>query len=448
VVLTEKGGVMRRYARIGAVMVCSCLLPWPAAAQGTPISEILVQLIQADIRLATPPPGTPFASHDAHFIPGEQEQLVPYLFNQSILSQLTTFPLGSSSGGFSYSLDPALGTWTRSTNSFGPAFAERALTIGRRKVNFGFNYQHSTYDTFEGQSLDDGSIKFYLTHKPVVEGGIFFEGDVIQTALRLDLSTNTVALFANYGVTNKLDVGVAVPIVSVDMDAKIDATVMRLATGPTSTIHQFPNGTEQETFSDAGSAKGIGDIVLRGKYRFFESRTQGWAAGVDLRLPTGDETNLLGTGATQTTLLLIGSSNYDKFAPHFNLGYTFTGESVSPFFNLSDEFHYTIGTEFVGTPKLTVTADLLGRSLRGAGRLQEQPRTFHFVSAPPASVPGSTTVDELAFQEGSLNLLIGAAGVKYNVVGNLLISANVLFPLTKTGIRDSVTPVIGLDYAF
>ena len=123
------------------------------------------------------------------------------------------------------------------------------------------------------------------------------------------------------------------PIVSVDMDAKIDATVMRLATGPTSTIHQFPNGTEQETFADAGSANGIGDIVLRGKYRFFESRTQGWAAGVDLRLPTGDETNLLGTGATQTTLVLIGSSNYDKFAPHFNLGYTFTGESVSPFFS-------------------------------------------------------------------------------------------------------------------
>jgi hypothetical protein len=441
-VLTEKGGVMRRYARLGGAVVCLCLLPWPAAAQGTPISEILVQLIQADVRLATPPPGTPFASHDAHFIPGEQEKLVPYLFNQAILSQLTTFPLGSSSGGFTYSLDPSLGTWTRSTNSFGPAFAERALTIGRQKVNFGVNYQHSTYDTFEGRSLDDGSIKFYLTHLPVVPGGIFFEGDVIQTALRLNLTTNTVALFANYGVTNKLDVGVAVPIVSVDMTANIDATVLRLATGPASTIHVFPNGTDKQTFSDAGSAKGIGDIVVRGKYRFVE----GLAAGLDLRLPTGDEANLLGTGATQATLLLIGSSTYNKLAPHFNLGYTFTGESGSPFFNLADEFHYTLGTEFASTPKLTVTADLLGRTLRDIGRLEEQKRTFHFVSA--AGVAGSSSVDELAFQPGSLNLLIAAAGVKYNVVGNLLISANVLFPLTKTGIRDRVTPVIGFDYAF
>jgi hypothetical protein len=437
---------MRRYARVGGAIACLCLLPWPAAAQGTPISEILVRLIQADVRLATPPPGTPFASHDAHFIPGEQEQLAPYLFNQAILSQLTTFPLGSSSGGFSYTLDPSLGTWTRSTNSFGPAFAERALTIGRQKVNFGVNYQHSTYDTFEGQNLDDGSVKFYLTHKPVVPGGIFFEGDVIQTALRLNLTTNTVALFGNYGVTNRLDVGVAVPIVSVNMDANIDATILRLATGPESTIHVFPNGTDKQTFPDAGSAKGIGDVVLRAKYRFLESKTQALAAGLDLRLPTGDETNLLGTGATQTTLLLIASSNYDKLAPHLNIGYTFTGDSNSPFFNLADEFHYRFGTEFAATPKLTVNADLLGRNLRDAGRLQEQPRTFNYMSA--TGVPGSTTVNELAFQSGSLNLLIGTAGVKYNVVGNLLISANVLVPLTQTGIRDRVTPVIGFDYAF
>ena len=435
---------MRRYARVSGVLVWLCLLPLPAAAQSTPLSEILVRLIQSDIRLATPPPGTPFASHDAHFIPGEQEKLAPYLFNQAILSELTTFPLGSSSGGFSYRFDPSLGTLTRATNSFGPAFAERALTIGRQKVNFGVNYQHSTYDTFEGKNIDDGSIKFYLTHQAT--GGLFFEGDVIQTALRLNLTTNTVALFGNYGVTNNLDVGVAIPIVSVDMTANIDATILRFATGATSTIHVFPNLSDKQTFSDAGSAKGIGDIVLRAKYRFLETKTEGLAAGVDVRLPTGDEANLLGTGAAQTTLKLIASGTYDRLAPHVNVGYTFTGKSGSPFFNLADEFSYTIGTEVVGTPKLTVNVDLLGRTLRDFGRLQEAPRTFTYTSA--AGVAGSTTVNELAFQPGSLNLLVAAGGIKYNVGGNLLISANVLVPLTQSGIRDRITPVIGLDYAF
>ena len=41
-------------------------------AQETPLSEILVNLIQADVRLAPPPPGTTFSSHEAHFLPGRR----------------------------------------------------------------------------------------------------------------------------------------------------------------------------------------------------------------------------------------------------------------------------------------------------------------------------------------------------------------------------------------
>jgi hypothetical protein len=44
--------------------------------------------------------------------------------------------------------------------------------------------------------------------------------------------------------------------------------------------------------------------------------------------------------------------------------------------------------------------------------------------------------------------VLGAAGVKFNPKGNLLISANVLFPLTDAGIRAKAVPVIGFDYAF
>ena len=38
--------------------------------------------------------------------------------------------------------------------------------------------------------------------------------------------------------------------------------------------------------------------------------------------------------------------------------------------------------------------------------------------------------------------------LKYNPVGNLLISGSVLFPLTDAGLRSRLTTVIGLDYAF
>jgi hypothetical protein len=50
-----------------------------------------------------------------------------------LLVELATLPITSSAGGFSYRLDPGLGTMMRSSDSFGPFFAERSLTIGRRQ---------------------------------------------------------------------------------------------------------------------------------------------------------------------------------------------------------------------------------------------------------------------------------------------------------------------------
>jgi len=47
-----------------------------------------------------------------------------------------------------------------------------------------------------------------------------------------------------------------------------------------------------------------------------------------------------------------------------------------------------------------------------------------------------------------MNLLVSVLGVRYNPRGNLLISAEVLVPVTKAGLRDKLTPVIGIDYSF
>jgi len=60
----------------------------------------------------------------------------------------------------------------------------------------------------------------------------------------------------------------------------------------------------------------------------------------------------------------------------------------------------------------------------------------------------SVSLDELTPRPGNLTLLLGTGGVKFNPVGNLLISASVLFPLSHAGLRSRVTTVIGIDYAF
>jgi hypothetical protein len=429
------------------VLALVFLQPGLLRAQETPLSQVLVKLIQSDIRLSGPPPGSVFPSHEAHFLPGEDQRLAPYLFNQSIVSQLSTFPLGSSAGGFSYTFDPGLGTYSRSTNSFGPSFAERAVTLGRNKWAFGANYQHATYKSYEGKKLDQGDVQFYLTH--LVSSGAFFEGDIIRASLSMDLKTDTFALFANYGVTDRFDVGVALPILHVTLDASVVADILRLATldtGPTAAIHTFSGGGSTTTLSDGGSASGIGDVLLRAKYRFLDTEGGGIALAMDLRAPTGDADNLLGTGTTQAKFLFVVSNAYNQFSPHVNIGYTISGDSENAFLNVTDEFNYTAGAEFVASPKVTLVGDFIGRQLRGSGRLVDQAKTFNWTTQ--GGVSGSTTFNEFASESGSLNLLLASAGVKFNPTRTLLISANVLFPLTDAGIRSKPVPVIGFEYSF
>src|SRR5262249_3936273 len=148
--------------------------------------------------------------------------------SHQIGSQVSNIPLGSSSGGFTYAYDSSLGSFSRTSNTFGPAFAERALTIGKNRFSFGMNYLHSSFKSLDGLDLTNGSIKFDLLHQGLTPTS-YVEGDVIQAALQLNLSSDTTAFLFSYGVTDKLDLGVAVPIVHVNMDLTYHATILDFA---------------------------------------------------------------------------------------------------------------------------------------------------------------------------------------------------------------------------
>jgi hypothetical protein len=463
--------------------VAVLLAPAPAFAQSSQsdhgLASLLPELILREIRL--PSPSTPGLSHAAHFSPFTVAELenpavaIVSSFNQLMVVQLSTFPIGSSSGGFSYAFDPNLGTLRRSTSSFGPLFAERAATLGKGRMSAGMNYQHASYNRFEGSALDDGSIKFYLRHQECCSTGSgpavppffgveetpngtllnpFFEGDVIEAALSLDVSTDVVSIFGNYGLTNRWDLGVAVPFVHVSMEASVQATIQRLATGANPQIHSFVQGQDvpQQSFSSSGSASGIGDIEVRSKFRLMDFAGGGLAAAADVRFPTGNEEDLLG-GSTQLKLFLVESGGNERITQHLNVGYTIskgsdqTTSSTAP--NFPDEFSYAAGVEVVLEPRVTVIGDLVGRTLLDVGRLGLVSKTFQFQPpGNPAPPLASMNFEEFEPRAGNLNLLYGTAGVKVNPRGNLLISASVLFPLSDAGLKNRLTTIIGMEYAF
>ena len=434
-------------AQVVLVLACVGLALPPGVYAQTTLQDLMSKVFVEQVVLARTPAGVGVVAHEPVFANDPTITSVTSVIqqvSQQIGSQISTsFPLGSSSGGFTYRYDAALGSFTRSTETFGPAFAERAATVGKQKLSVGVNYQHGKYTTLDGKDLKDGDIKFYLLHQQLSPRS-FVEGDVIEAALRMKLSSDTTVFYTNYGVTDSLDVGLAVPVERVSLDLTYHATILDFATKVVDpTRHLFGNGLKTQDFTSSGSASGIGDVVVRAKYAFLRREARGLAAGLDLRLPTGDDQNMLGTGATNTQLFFIGSTARGNVSPHVNLGYTISSGNTL----VSDQVNYVGGAEYAVTPKVTVVGDLVGRTLRDALRLKDVPVPHSFQQGATAAIQ-TTTLQELATESANLTTVLGTAGVKFNPWQNLLISAHVVFALNDAGLRSRVTPVVGFDYSF
>ena len=97
-------------------------------------------------------------THSAHFNSSFESDFSQ--INTSIATQLLALPLPSPASGFTYTFDPSLGVFTRSTQSFGPILTERAETIGKKKFNIGFSYQRFGFDSLGGIPLKNIPVVF------------------------------------------------------------------------------------------------------------------------------------------------------------------------------------------------------------------------------------------------------------------------------------------------
>ena len=213
----QSSAMSTRVPLSGALALLAWLIPTAGLAQQVPLAQILPELLGNTIRLEPSHlPDQP--THIGHFQPGLDQSKVPSRVNEAVLTLLSTNPVGTPGGGFTYVFDPTLGSFTRSSNSFGPSFAERALTTGRGKASMGFGLQHANYDTFEGLSLKQRDIVFYVQHTECCSPGSAgqsipdqsrltppFEGDLIKAALRLQLVSDTSTVVATYGLTDRFD---------------------------------------------------------------------------------------------------------------------------------------------------------------------------------------------------------------------------------------------------
>jgi hypothetical protein len=388
------------------------------------------------------------STHSAHFNSAFQSNFRQ--FNIALASQLTSVPLPSPASGFTYQFDQSTGTFVRSTQSFGPILADRAETIGAGKILFGYNYQFFSFDSLEGVSLR--RIPAVFTHDDFQLGG--GRADVVVTTNAIDASVSQFTGLVTYGLSDRFDVSVAVPIVSTRLSVVSDAVIHRFGTEAGSAVHFFPEDTAPGGFGDTqqflsqGSAAGVGDLVLRAKGTLVREGNRGFAAGLEIRVPSGDEHDLLGSGAWGAKPFAVMSFAVKKISPHVNIGYQWNGSSVLAGDpkngikeDLPDRITVAAGADIGVNERLTLALDFLADRIVGSPRLVTQP----FAAAGPL---GSGTFTDLTFVEGSYFLTNGSAGIKVNVAPGMLVNFNVRFSTSKHGLTDRVAPLLGIEYGF
>jgi hypothetical protein len=330
---------------------------------------------------------------------------------QLLLVELSTLPTTTSSGGFVYQFNSALGTLERSSAHFGPFFNERALRAGRHQLSMGFTFRYADFTSLQGSSLTSGD--FPVNAARVAGAAEPYGVDTVNVRLQ----TRTMTAFGTYGVNDRLDVGAAVPIVSLHFTGTRD--------------YQWRGTTIPQSFV-LSNASGVGDIALTARYALANGISRGFAVGTDLRLPTGSSSNLLGAGRTAAKFLAIGSMERSRIATHVNLGYSVGGASR--------EFSYGGAVTLAADPRLTFVGEFIGR------RVSE----LHTLQAVYAQNPLAPRVETMRWlPEGDhVQQALVVTGAKWNLARSYLLNANILIRLTDVGLTARVVPSISIDYTF
>ena len=327
-----------------------------------------------------------------------------------LVLELATLP-STSTAGFTYRMDPSLGTVIRASDSFGPLFTERSLMPGWGHASFGLSYRSTVFDNIDGRDLRNGTL---VSTASILRGETTpFDVETVSLRIRTDAMTFT----GSYGVTDRIAISAGIPFVRVSLQGQRVDTY---------------RGRRLLQAAGSATASGVGDAVVRARYSVFSQGASGLAIGAEARLPTGSEENLLGAGSTSFTPRVVGSLEGERIGVHGELGYSFD--------KISNAVSYSAAVTGVAAPRLTLVGEMLGRRLEGLGRLvqttQPNPRLAN-VETIRLTSSGETT-----------DRIVVVGGFKWNVASTWLVTASVLRSLTTVGLNANWVPSITFDYWF
>ena len=331
-------------------------------------------------------------------------------------------PIASTGGGRTFRVVGGVPVAARPTP--GPIFGERATTLGRGAVLAGVSYTGVQFTRVRGIPLD--AVRLTLTQGVSASAS----ADVIDVQAALDYDMAVTALSTTVGVLDRVDLGVVLPLVHTRLTGESTARVVSGGSGAPSTVlggtPDAPVLSSRQAIG--GRVSGIGDVALRAKVNLVDRPAGGFGVVGDVRLPTGDADNLLGSGSFSARVLGVYSGRFAALTPYANAGYLYFADRA-----INDAFLATVGVDADMAPWVTV-------SLSFVGQLQAGSSAYRL----PAGRGASPLTNIPEIRDDALSASLGA---KLGVRG-LRVTANVLAPYTNGGPRPDLAYTLGVERAF
>jgi len=389
-------------------------------------------------------------AHGLHFIPAssaENGALIAFI-TDALGTSIGSIPIGSTSGGETFRFEAGVPILT--STSAGPIFAERAQTLGRGRVLAGISRTGFRFATLRG--VDMGDINLVFTHQNVDFPGCSaqfggdcklygiprLENDAMDFHLNMNLDVRVTSLYVTYGVSNRFDFGLVVPIVEAEFQGESDAQIRPF--GGDSAFHYFA-GTPTNPVLTAhrqslGSSSGLGDVAVRLKLNMRETDDASFAVLLDGRFPTGSEEDLLGAGKFSGRALMILNSKFGDFSPHLNAGFLYHAAKQQ-----NDAVLGTVGFDQRLADPVTFAVDLVTELQVGDSKLPLPGLVTY-------DVPFRRTLNPTNIPQMRDDIVNGSFGFKLSPARKTTLVLNTLFPLNRGGLRPNIVYTGALEYTF
>ena len=380
--------------------------------------------------------------HGNHFLPeliASNSAIIGFL-TDAIGINASNLPLSASSSGATFKFVGGLPV--RTSASLGPVYGERAQTLGKGRFVAGTNLTGVKFNSLRGVPLSKLVLNF--THDDVEGTGLpglgdpEKENDILQVRLDLGVSLLVTTFFATYGVSDNLDLSIALPLVHTSLTGRSTAQIYPFG-GPAA-VHFFTGtATEPGLIANAatfGSATSVGDIALRLKHNVRSHERLGVALMADARVPTGSEEDFTGAGHLALRGLLIVSGRFGDFSPHLNAGYMLrTGAGRK------DAVLATGGFDQPISPWATLSADVISEWEIGESALSI-PEPVELI------YPFVRTVEPTNIPEMRDHRVSGSLGFKFRTPGGPIVVTNAVVPLRRGGLQAALVWTLGIDMNF